>query len=467
MIINKKISEGITPEIPIGTLLLFVNMNGVWRVKNSAGLIYDLTLALGGVSLVTLTNAELKTIMDAGIASPSVTYRITNCPQGIVRVTGINTARVSHSAQLEGSSSVSATILQGGYGTYVVASNVFSPISGAGGGIVSIQEGAAITVDSTNNLNPIVRVAAAKVAEWDAKQGALGFTPENVANKATDFASPNNTTYPTTLATNTQIAAMLVGLLDLRGSYDASSNLFPSTGGSGVGGAILKGDFWIVSVIGTLGGVAVIVSQSIFANVDAPAQTLANWAIMPIGFITMPTFQQVTPAAVNVTTNGIQASFVNVYDGRPQASDDATLGFVANKSRWIDFNTQIEYLCTGTSQSAATWVVALESGTYTPVLGDNQSNPSVFTYTRHFNIVRVEGSLDLETSVQSNLNGMVPPIASNFINGRVDINAVISFDNGTGFELIKLESLNLGQQLVFTMPAIAGRAYVVLTYLVN
>jgi len=29
---------------------------------------------------------------------------------------------------------------------------------------------------------------------------ALGFTPENIANKATDFTSPNNTTFPTTQA---------------------------------------------------------------------------------------------------------------------------------------------------------------------------------------------------------------------------------------------------------------------------
>ena len=32
------------------------------------------------------------------------------------------------------------------------------------------------------------------------KQNAIGYTPENVANKATDLSSPDNTKYPTTLA---------------------------------------------------------------------------------------------------------------------------------------------------------------------------------------------------------------------------------------------------------------------------
>jgi hypothetical protein len=47
-----------------------------------------------------------------------------------------------------------------------------------------------------------------------------------------------------------------VGLWDDRGNYSAATNVFPSAGGSGAGGAILKGDIW-TSAVGTLGGVAV------------------------------------------------------------------------------------------------------------------------------------------------------------------------------------------------------------------
>jgi hypothetical protein len=42
-------------------------------------------------------------------------------------------------------------------------------------------------------------------AAFDGKQAALGFTPENVANKATDLTSPDNTKYPTTLAVSTEL----------------------------------------------------------------------------------------------------------------------------------------------------------------------------------------------------------------------------------------------------------------------
>ncbi len=41
---------------------------------------------------------------------------------------------------------------------------------------------------------------------FNSKQNALGFTPEDVSNKATDLTSPDNTKYPTTLAVTTALA---------------------------------------------------------------------------------------------------------------------------------------------------------------------------------------------------------------------------------------------------------------------
>jgi len=59
----------------------------------------------------------------------------------------------------------------------------------------------------------------------NAKQTALGFTPENVANKATDLTSPDNTKYPTTLAVSTAIASSLSPL----GYYGAFSDVTDQT----------------------------------------------------------------------------------------------------------------------------------------------------------------------------------------------------------------------------------------------
>lgn len=71
---------------------------------------------------------------------------------------------------------------------------------------------------------------------------------------------------------------LVVGLFDDRGNYDASTNLYPTTGGSGVAGAVLKGDVWRISVAGTLGGEAIDVGDTIRALVDTPGQTASNWA---------------------------------------------------------------------------------------------------------------------------------------------------------------------------------------------
>ncbi len=103
---------------------------------------------------------------------------------------------------------------------------------------------------------------------------------EALANKATDFSTVNNTLYPTVQAVNNAITTAVTGLLDYRGTYDASTNLFPATGGSGVLGAVLKGDFWICSIAGTLGGTAVAPGDLIIATVDTPAQIAANWDII-------------------------------------------------------------------------------------------------------------------------------------------------------------------------------------------
>ena len=55
------------------------------------------------------------------------------------------------------------------------------------------------------------------------KQNAIGYTPENVANKAINFTSPDDTKYPTTLAVSTELA----------GKQDLLTNPVTGTGASG------------------------------------------------------------------------------------------------------------------------------------------------------------------------------------------------------------------------------------------
>ncbi len=102
----------------------------------------------------------------------------------------------------------------------------------------------------------------------------------NGTTATTQSSSDNSTKVATTEFVTTAVTNGTIGLLDYRGSYDASTNLFPATGGSGLLGAILKGDFWITSVAGTLGGVAVTPGDLIIALVDTPGQTAANWDLI-------------------------------------------------------------------------------------------------------------------------------------------------------------------------------------------
>lgn len=87
---------------------------------------------------------------------------------------------------------------------------------------------------------------------------------------------------------NAAIAAAAVGLWDDRGTFDASVAAYPSSGGSGTAGAILKGDIWTISVAGTLPtGQVVEIGDTVRALIDTPGNTQANWAILQnnIGYV--------------------------------------------------------------------------------------------------------------------------------------------------------------------------------------
>lgn len=103
------------------------------------------------------------------------------------------------------------------------------------------------------------------------------------------------------------ISLSVVGLLDDRGSYNASVNTFPAAGGSGAAGAILKGDLWIVSVAGTLGGHPVTAGDIVRALVDTPGQIDANWAITEnnLGYVPQVADAKLTNFAALANSAGV------------------------------------------------------------------------------------------------------------------------------------------------------------------
>lgn len=97
--------------------------------------------------------------------------------------------------------------------------------------------------------------------------------------------------------------SLVIGLVDDRGNYDASGNAYPTTGGSGVAGAILKGDLWVISVPGTLPTSQVVaVGDTIRALFDVDGSHLSTsqstWAISEANLGYVPQAQDATLTAL-------------------------------------------------------------------------------------------------------------------------------------------------------------------------
>lgn len=150
----------------------------------------------------------------------------------------------------------------------------------------------------------------------------------------------------TPLATQAYADALVVGLWDDRGNYNASVNTFPASGGSGSAGIVKKGDIWTVSVAGTLGGHSVTAGDTVRALQDTPGQTDSNWAIAEnnIGYVAENSANKDTDGtlAANSDTKYASQKAVKTYvdaHGTTYASQaEVNAGTVSNKSIAPDTN---------------------------------------------------------------------------------------------------------------------------------
>lgn len=153
-----------------------------------------------------------------------------------------------------------------------------------------------IVASKINNDKIVTAVTGASDANVPSEKAAKAYVDgvltakENTSNKSNDgtFSANSTTLFPTQQAAKTYVDGATIGFINDRGNYNASSNVFPSTGGSGTAGAIRKGNLWTISVAGTLGGNSVLVGYSVRALIDAPAQTAGNWSILNVGLGYVP-----------------------------------------------------------------------------------------------------------------------------------------------------------------------------------
>lgn len=181
------------------------------------------------------------------------------------------------------------------------------------------------STDGTDSTEVSVTPTAVSVSAQNGTDAAsLTVTATSI-----DFTANSVTKNSSEIATQSYVDGMVAGLLDDRGSYDASTNLFPSTGGSGTAGAILKGDIWYISVAGTLGGVPVTVGDSVRSLVDTPAQTSTNWSVLEtnIGYVPENVANKSSSYTASSTTT--YANTKALVDGLSLKTDKALRGYVS------------------------------------------------------------------------------------------------------------------------------------------
>lgn len=110
--------------------------------------------------------------------------------------------------------------------------------------------------------------------------GTTGARINNIDNTGTSFLSTDSMT---AMGIQMAIATQIDAGVSFRGGWDASGGTYPTTGGTGIAGAVENGNWWYITVAGTLSGTAVQIGDSITALVNVPGQTGSNWLILREG----------------------------------------------------------------------------------------------------------------------------------------------------------------------------------------
>jgi len=141
-----------------------------------------------------------------------------------------------------------------------------------------------IDITNTDGLagNPTFSLASVLITPGSLQAGTTFNVAGTVAIDAitNSSSSTSATAVMTASAVQAAISAGIVSGKSLRGGWDASGGLYPATGGSGVAGAVAVGDWWYITVAGTLGTNPVEIGDHIVALVNAPGQTDANWFVV-------------------------------------------------------------------------------------------------------------------------------------------------------------------------------------------
>lgn len=166
-------------------------------------------------------------------------------------------------------------------------SGIIPIVGGGGSGVQFVDGNQPGIVDNTDPFNPIISLALAYTytdtaisAEVTNRNNAIASSAASTlvsANAYTDSAIATlKGGVPAAGDTLNKLYNLIVGQGQFVGGHDASGGLLPTTG-SGAGGAIDKGDFWRISVAGTIPGLGVLRAGDVIYASIANASVAADF----------------------------------------------------------------------------------------------------------------------------------------------------------------------------------------------
>ncbi len=160
---------------------------------------------------------------------------------------------------------------------------------------------------------------------WELLEKIL--SPSDLANYSIAIDNPNDTDTKRVPLDKLRAVLMSSSLVDYRGDFDASVNLYPSSGGGGGGGLILKSNIWIIAIGGTIDGNAVIQGQMLMAKIDNPGQTSANWFIsLAGGGADSDAFHKTVAAEISTLTSKVLLVDTDVILGENSETSPTAFG---------------------------------------------------------------------------------------------------------------------------------------------
>lgn len=155
---------------------------------------------------------------------------------------------------------------------------------------------------------------------------------------ATDLTGSANTNIPSTAAVKAYIDSTVGGMGNLEGAWDASAGTFPV--GSSPTAGTKKGDYWYVSVAGTVNSVAFNVGDVLIATVNSASTTTyaGNWISLEVNRdqATTTTLGLVTLATgteVNTGTDTVKSVTPSTLSGRTATETRTGLAAIATQTQ--------------------------------------------------------------------------------------------------------------------------------------